>query len=88
MGQKKIIKFFATWCGPCRVYSKTWDKVTPDYKDQVEFINIDIEKDTTGLAAQYKVKTIPTTVLVREDGSDLIKSGRLNEEELIELILS
>ena len=88
MGQKKIIKFFATWCGPCRVYAKTWDEVTPDYKDQVEFLNINIEKDTTGLAAKYRVKTIPTTVLVREDGSELIKDGRLSKEELIELILS
>lgn len=88
MAQKKVIKFFATWCGPCKVYGKTWDKVIPEYKDQVEFINVNIEKDTTGLAAQYKVKTIPTTVLIREDGSELVKDGRLTKEELVELILS
>ena len=85
---KKVIKFYATWCGPCKVYGKTWDKVTPKYEDQVEFINIDIEKDTTGLAAKYKVKSIPHTVLIKEDGSEIEKGGRLSGSELEELILS
>ena len=40
---KKVIKFYATWCGPCKVYGKTWDKVVEKYNDQVEFLNIDIE---------------------------------------------
>ena len=85
---KKIIKFYATWCGPCKIYGKTWDKITPSYSDQVEVINIDIDKDTTGLAAQYKIKSVPTTVLVREDGSEVSKTGRLSADELTELILS
>lgn len=88
MASKKVIKFYASWCGPCKVYGKTWDKVTPSYKDQLEFLNINIDKDTTGLAAKYKVNTIPTTVLIREDGSELKKEGRLTKEELTELILS
>ena len=85
---KKLIKFYATWCGPCKIYGKTWDKVVPDYQDQVEIINIDIDKDTTGLAAQYKISSVPTTVLVREDGSTVSKTGRLSADELKELILS
>jgi thioredoxin 1 len=85
---KKVIKFYADWCGPCKVYGKSWDKVVEKYKDQVEFVNIDIEKDTTGLAAQYKVKSIPHTVLIKEDGTEITKSGRISKEELEELVLS
>jgi thioredoxin 1 len=85
---KKVIKFYADWCGPCKVYGKSWDKVVEKYKDQVEFVNIDIEKDTTGLAAQYRVKSIPHTVLIKEDGTEIIKSGRISKEELEELVLS
>ena len=88
MAAKKVIKFYATWCGPCKIYGQTWNSVTPSYRDQVDFINIDVDKDTTGLTAKYKVETIPTTVLVREDGSNLVKKGRLSKEELTELILS
>ena len=85
---KKVIKFYATWCGPCKIYGKTWDKVKPTYSDQVEFIDLDIDKDTTGLAAKYKVQSVPTTVLIREDGSEIKKTGRLSADELTELILS
>lgn len=85
---KKIVKVFATWCGPCKVYGVTWDKVTPKYRDQVEFTEIDIDKDTTGFAVTHKIQTVPTTILIREDGTVVKKVGRLNEQELEELILS
>lgn len=88
MAAKKVIKFYATWCGPCKVYGKTWDKVTPTYADQIEFSNVDIDKDTAGLANKFKIESVPTTILVREDGSNLAKVGRLSKEELTELILS
>ena len=88
MGAKKIIKFYATWCGPCKIYAKTWDKIIPSYEDQLTVENVDIDKDTAGLAAHYKIHTIPTTILVREDGSVLRKTGRLSADELTELILS
>ena len=88
MAAKKIIKFYATWCGPCKVYGKTWDKVIPEYSDQVEVENVDIDKDVSGLAAKYKISSVPTTVLIREDGSEVKKTGRLSADELTELILS
>ena len=88
MAAKKVIKFFATWCGPCKVYGKTWDKVIPGYQDQVNFYNVDIDKDTDGLANEFKIDSVPTTVLIKEDGTRIVKEGRLGKNELVELILS
>ena len=85
---KKVIKFYATWCGPCKIYGKTWDKVTAEHADAAEYINVDIDKDTTGLAVEYKIDTVPTTVVVKEDGSTVVEEGRLPKEVLTELILS
>lgn len=85
---KKVIKFYAPWCGPCRVYAKTWDDVIPKYNDQVEFVDVNIEEDSAGLAGEFKVRSIPHTVLIKEDGSTLQKTGRLSAQELEELILS
>jgi thiol-disulfide isomerase/thioredoxin len=83
----KVIKFYADWCGPCRVYAKTFDKVSEELKENAEFVNINVEKDTTGLAAKYKVTSIPTTVIIK-DGVENIKSGRLSEEQLKTFIIS
>ena len=82
----KVIKFYATWCGPCRVYAKTFDKVSEELKDEVEFLNINVEDDTTGLAGEYKVTGIPMTVVIK--GDEVVKkTGRLDEKALKELIL-
>ena len=81
----KAIKFYADWCGPCKAYSKIWDKVKEEVNENVEYVNINVDKDTTGLAAQYKVRSIPYTVVIKE-GSELKKVGLLSENELKELI--
>ena len=82
----KAIKFYADWCGPCKSYAKTWDKVVSEVED-VEFENINVDKDTTGLAAEHKVMSIPTTVVVKEDGTTKKEVGVLSEIQLKELIL-
>ena len=85
MATKRVIKFFATWCGPCKVYGKTWDKVTSAYSS-ISFQDVDIDKDTEGLAAKYKVMTVPTTVALYEDGTVKKEEGRLSAQELTNLI--
>ena len=82
----KAIKFYADWCGPCKMYSKIWDKVVEEV-DGVEFLEIDVDKDTTGLAAQYKVRSIPMTVIIKE-GEEIKKTGLLQEKELKDLIIN
>lgn len=82
----KAIKFYADWCGPCRMYSKVWDKVKEELKEEVEFVDVNIEKDQTGLAAQYRVQSIPFTVIIR-DGEEVSKTGLLKQDQLKELIL-
>jgi thiol-disulfide isomerase/thioredoxin len=41
---KKVLKFSATWCAPCRTYASTFKKVSEmeDFKD-ITFEAIDIE---------------------------------------------
>lgn len=83
----KAIKFYAEWCGPCKTYNTVWDKVESELKEEVEFINVNVDKDNTGLAAQYKVRSIPFTVIVKE-GVETKKVGLLTEEELKGLIIN
>lgn len=82
----EVIKFYADWCGPCKVYAKVFDKVSEQLKDQVKFVNINIEKDDTGLTKEYGIQSIPTTVIIK-DGKTEVRKGRLEEKTLKALIL-
>jgi thioredoxin len=85
---KKVIKFYANWCGPCKVYAPTFERVKQELQEGIEFVEVNVEEDPDNLAGEFKVRGIPLTVVL-EDGEKIKeKSGRLSEAELKELILN
>ena len=86
---KKVIKFFATWCGPCTVYAPAFEKVKQELQsEEIEFVEVNIENDPENLAGEYGVRGIPHTVVI-QDGVELrARPGRLGEEELKQFILN
>jgi len=84
---KKAIKFSASWCGPCQSYAPVWDKVKAEITEGVEYVEVDIDKDTSGLAAQYQVRSVPTTVIIQENGEIKKEVGLQTSQNLKELIL-
>lgn len=85
---KQVIKFYATWCGPCKVYGPTFERVKQDLQDGIEFIEINVEQDPDNLSGQYKVKGIPHTILLEDGEVKKSQSGRLSEEQLKQFILN
>jgi thiol-disulfide isomerase/thioredoxin len=85
----QVIRFHAEWCGPCRAYAPTWNKVVSEsIEPEVEFLEINVDKDTSGLAAEYKIMSLPTTVVVKEGKIVAKKTGGLSENELKVLIFN
>ena len=66
MGQMKLLKFYAPWCQPC----KMMDKQLEDFTLTMPKHDIDIDIDTK-LAMQYKVRGIPTMIVVDESGVEV-----------------
>ena len=86
---KRVIKFFADWCGPCKVYAPAFEKVKQELQsDQITFVEINVENDPDNLAGEYGVRGIPHTVVLEEGADTRSKSGRLGEQELKEFILN
>lgn len=63
----KLLKFSAAWCQPCKVLSKTLETVDIH---GCELREIDISEDSD-LAAKYRIRNVPTLVLVDDNDEDV-----------------
>lgn len=74
---KKVLKFKASWCGPCKILSSTLSKITTD----VAIEEVDIEQNPT-LTQQYKIRGVPTLIMVEDDVELKRVVGVKTKEEL------
>lgn len=81
-----VIDLWAEWCGPCRMISPVIDELEKELSD-VKFckINVDTEPELTKL---FKVQSIPTVALVKDNTLLDISVGLVPKEKLKDFILS
>ena len=60
----KFYKFYADWCGPCRILTTMLNKAQIEY----EPINVDNNEE---LVNKYDIKTIPVFMAVKDDGTEI-----------------
>ena len=65
----EVLKFSATWCGPCRVLAQT-------LKDVEGITNIDIDKDSE-TPAKYGIRSVPTMVFLKDGKEVHRQSGNM-----------
>jgi len=65
----EVLKFSASWCGPCRVLAQT-------LKDVQGITNIDIDKDRE-TPAKYGIRSVPTLVFLKDGVEVHRRSGNI-----------
>ena len=65
----RLVKFSADWCMPCKMLGKTLEGINVPYP----LIEIDID-EKPDVAQEYKVRGVPTMVLLDEND---VEVGRL-----------
>ena len=60
----KFYKFYANWCGPCRVLTTILNKAQIEY----EPINVDNNEE---LVNKYNIKTIPVFMAIKDNGTEI-----------------
>lgn len=74
---KKILKFSASWCQPCKMLAKNLE--TAQLTIPVEEVDID---EKTDMSVEYKIRGVPTLVML-EDGKEVKRvSGVKSVDEL------
>ncbi len=79
-----VIDFWADWCGPCKMFGPTFEKVSGNHEGVV-FAKCDTEAQQD-IAAQFNVQSIPTLAILREQVLLYHQAGALPESALEELV--
>lgn len=59
---KKVLRFTASWCGPCKALAMTLAEI--DSSLPMEVIDIDVHPE---IAQEYGVRSVPTLVMLDEN---------------------
>jgi thioredoxin 1 len=81
---KKILRFTADWCGPCKSLAKNLSEA--DISGiTIEVIDIDKSQET---ALYYGIRSVPTLVMVKDDNVIKRHTGVMTPTQLKEWIYS
>jgi len=79
-----IVDFWAPWCGPCRSFAPTYEKVSEEFPDIV-FAKVNTE-DEQEIAAHFSIRSIPTLMVFRDNIIIYSEAGALPEAAFRELV--
>lgn len=79
-----VIDLWATWCGPCLMLAPTIDELEKEMPE-VKFCKINVD-DERELAMQFKIQSIPTVALVKDNTFVDMSVGLVPKEKLKKFI--
>ena len=79
-----IVDFWAPWCGPCRGFAPTFEKVSADFPD-ICFAKVNTEEEPE-IAGHFQIRSIPTLMIFRDQVIIYSQAGALPESRFRDLI--
>jgi len=80
-----LVDFWAPWCGPCRMFAPTVDKIAKDYEGRLKVAKVNFDENRD-LASSYAIQAIPTSMIFKDGTMVQQWVGLTPENELRETI--
>jgi thioredoxin 1 len=82
-GETVMVAWTAQWCGPCKIYKPTFEKVAESSSVQMYTMNVE---ENSEYAVELGIRAVPTTKLFSNGVEMFSKPGMLSENELKSII--
>ncbi len=76
-----LVDIWATWCGPCRIFSPIIEEVSKEYEGKVKFVKVDADANE-GIARRYNIMSIPTALLIVNGKTKAMNVGAVPKDTL------
>ena len=80
---KKIIRFTASWCQPCKAMASILEEI--DTNIPIEVVDIDAQQD---VAIEYGIRGVPTLVKIDNNGNVTDRMVGIKAKNLVEKFLN
>lgn len=80
-----LVDFHAPWCGYCKRLEPLLAEFAETYNGQLYIYKVDVDKEEA-LETAFNIRTIPTLLLCRMDGTKELMLGTLGKQELKKVI--
>ncbi|EGQ0321903.1 thioredoxin [Staphylococcus pseudintermedius] len=81
----KLVDFWATWCGPCKMIAPVLEDLAVDYEGKADILKLDVDQNQA-TAAKFEVMSIPT-LIVFKDGQPVDKVVGFQPKENLSQVL-
>ena len=76
-----LVKFWASWCRPCRTMTPEYLKAAKTFKGKVTFAEANVDEQKQ-LAQTYQVRSLPTMILFRKNKIINKSIGSLSQKQI------
>jgi len=79
-----LVDFWASWCGPCKTYSPTFEEVSNEIKN-TDFVKVNVDECKI-TAQKYGIQSIPCTLVFNKGELRGGALGNMSRDDLKKLI--
>ncbi len=76
-----LVKFWASWCRPCRTMTPKFHDAAKTFKGKVTFAQLNVDEQKQ-VAARYQIRSLPTMILFKKGKVIARKVGSLSQKNI------
>ncbi|WP_110650394.1 thioredoxin [Salinicola peritrichatus] len=80
-----LLKFWAPWCGPCKMMAPVVDEVASEKADELKVVSVNVD-DAPEIASEHGVRGVPTVMLFKSGAKVASLVGAQSKSQLTQFI--